>query len=265
MIRLIVTDVDGTLLDNNSKITELNKQAIGKCIKNGIGVILATGKSVAAVVPIIKKLGLNLPQITLGGAIILDRDLNILNAIKIEPGLYYKVIKAIKEKGYKPLVALTNGVILYDEYDPDFIVFEKINEPIFKVDRLENDQYANDCANMSIPITEKDPLDGFLRKKFSSKLQFVRSGEYYFDVLNLDATKGNALRIVCSKLGIKKNEVAVFGDSPNDLSMFDFASMKIAVKNSYPEVLEAADYITDENYNSGLAKAIYKYILAKNI
>jgi hydroxymethylpyrimidine pyrophosphatase-like HAD family hydrolase len=60
---------------------------------------------------------------------------------------------------------------------------------------------------------------------------------------------------------ISKDEIAVFGDSPNDLSMFGSAGLKIAVRNSYPEVLRNADYITDENYNSGLGKAIYKYIL----
>ena len=61
--------------------------------------------------------------------------------------------------------------------------------------------------------------------------------------------------------GINKEEVVVLGDSPNDLSMFEIAGLKIAVKNSYPEILEKADIITDESYNSGLGKAIYKYIL----
>ena len=62
-------------------------------------------------------------------------------------------------------------------------------------------------------------------------------------------------------LGIEPGEVAVFGDSPNDLSMFEVAGLRIAVRNSYPEVLEKADIITEENYNSGLGKALYKYIL----
>jgi hydroxymethylpyrimidine pyrophosphatase-like HAD family hydrolase len=57
--------------------------------------------------------------------------------------------------------------------------------------------------------------------------------------------------------------VVVFGDSYNDLSMFKESGLNIAVRNSYPEVLKKADIITDENYNSGLGKAIYKYVLKK--
>ena len=114
---------------------------------------------------------------------------------------------------------------------------------------------------MSIAIKESDPLDKYLRGKFSSKLQLFRAGEYFFDIMSLEASKGNALQFILDKLNIKKEEIVVFGDSPNDLSMFGCAGFKIAVRNSYPEVLKSADYITDENYNSGLAKAIYKYIL----
>jgi len=114
---------------------------------------------------------------------------------------------------------------------------------------------------LSAVINETDPLDRYLRKKFSPVLQLIRSGEYFFDLLNLDASKGNALHLISEMYGFKKDEIAVFGDSPNDLSMFEYAGLSIAVKNSYPEVLKKADYITEENYNSGLGKAIYKFIL----
>jgi len=139
---------------------------------------------------------------------------------------------------------------------------EKIfHQPIFKADALEKDEFAEKCVSVSVAIRETDPLDSFLRKNFSSTLQLVRSGEYFFDILNLKASKGEALKYIISKTHIKSKEVAVFGDSPNDLSMFEYAGLRIAVRNSYPEILKNADYITDENYNSGLGKAIYKYIL----
>ncbi len=67
MFKLLVTDVDGTLLDHNSKLSELNINALKDCIKNGIDVIIATGKSVNSVMFIIKELDLKLPQITLDG------------------------------------------------------------------------------------------------------------------------------------------------------------------------------------------------------
>ena len=261
MIKLIVTDVDGTLLDNKSEVTELNKKALLECKSKNIGIILATGKSISAVLPVIKMLDLNLPQITLNGAVILDKNLEVLSSTKIGEQYFYEVLSAIKKKGYKPLVALSDGRILYECYDSSFTVFENINEPIYKVDRLEKEIYARDCVSLSVAIKEDDPLDAYLRERFSDRLQLVRSGEYFFDILSLNASKGHALEFITDMLKIRKDEIAVFGDSPNDLSMFDSAGIKIAVRNSYPEVLKSADYITDENYNSGLAKAVYKYIL----
>jgi 5-amino-6-(5-phospho-D-ribitylamino)uracil phosphatase len=72
MIKLIVTDVDGTLLDRESKLPNLNKEAIFECLRAGIGVVLATGKSLNAVLWIIKFFGLKLPQITMAGAVTLN-------------------------------------------------------------------------------------------------------------------------------------------------------------------------------------------------
>jgi Cof subfamily protein (haloacid dehalogenase superfamily) len=261
MIRLLVTDVDGTLLDNNSEIPELNKQALIDCKKQNIDIILATGKSIGAVIPIIRTLDLKLPQITLNGAVVVDRSSNVINAVKIEPSHFYSVIKTIKTRGYNPLIALPDGTIFYEKYDRTLEVFKDINEPIFKTEHIEKADYADNCVSISVAIREDDPLDSYLRAKFSDVLQIVRSGEYFFDILHNDATKGNALGFICNIYGIKKNEIAVFGDSYNDLSMFDHAGLRIAVRNSYPEVIKRADYITEENFNSGLGKAIYKHIL----
>jgi len=232
-----------------------------ECRNRNIEVILATGKSIASITPIIKLFGLGLPQITMGGAVVVDKDLKVINSIKIFPQYYYEVIEEIKAKGFAPLTAMPDGRIFYDTYDPNFVVFDRINEPIFKTDKLEKKRFAKNCVCISVVIKETDPLDSYLREKFSPVLQLVRSGEYFFDLQNPDATKGKALHLISEMYGIKKDEIAVFGDSPNDLSMFEYAGLSIAVKNSYPEILKKADYITEENYNSGLGKAIYKFVL----
>ena len=261
MIKLVATDVDGTLLDNDSRIPELNCRALFSCKKKGIGIILATGKSIFSILPIIKQFNLRLPQITLNGTVIVNEDLKVINSIKFPFEYYFEIIKEIKEQGYAPLAALTDGRIFFDKHHPDMKAFNRIKEQISKVESLETDYISKNCVSVSVAIKEEDPLDLHLRNKFSSKLQLVRSGEYFFDILNLDATKGNALHYVAKMLKIDKKEIVVFGDSYNDLSMFDQAGLRVAVRNSYQKVLEAADFITDENYNSGFGKAVYKYIL----
>lgn len=261
MIKLLVTDVDGTLLDNNSNLPALNRRAILACKSKGIGVILATGKSIDSIIHIVSLLDLKLPQITLGGAVIVSSDLKIIYSVKIKPMLYLEVIRTIKEKGYHPLAVLEDGKIFFENYHPDMEHIKKVGEKLIKVDSLETSYFSKNSVNINVPIKETDPLDKFLRDKFSGKLQIVRSGEYFFDILSLGASKGNALSYIAKLLDIKKEEIVVFGDSYNDLSMFEEAGLRIAVKNSYSEVLEEADIITDENYNCGLGKAIFKYIL----
>ncbi|MCJ7473110.1 MAG: Cof-type HAD-IIB family hydrolase, partial [Actinobacteria bacterium] len=84
MYKLIATDVDGTLLDKNSQITELNRKALLECRKRGIEVVLATGKTMDSVLHLVKGLGLSLPQITLNGSVTISPDLKIIRTLKID-------------------------------------------------------------------------------------------------------------------------------------------------------------------------------------
>ena len=261
MVKLIATDVDGTLLDNNSNLSTINRNAILECHKKNIGVILATGKTIDSIMHLIRSLGLKLPQITMNGAITFGSDLKIAESIKISPDNYFKIINVIKKRGYTPLVALENGRIFYEEYHRDMKGLERIGEKLEKTHNIETEDFTKNTVDINITFLESDPLDKYLRNRFSDDLQFIRSGKYFFDILHLDATKGNALVKICKRLKIKKEEVAVFGDSPNDLSMFDVAGIAVAVANSYPEVKRKAGIITDENFNSGFGKAVYKHIL----
>lgn len=261
MIKLLVTDVDGTLLDNKSELPDFNKKALVECLDRKIEVILATGKSFASIFWLVELLGLKMPQITLNGSVIVTKDSQISSFVRINPEYYHEIIADIRNQGCSPLVALADGSILYDKEHPTFEAYRKINEKLLQVKDIDDEKYCRSCVDISVTIKETDPLDSYLRNKYKGKLQFVRSGEYFFDILNPDATKGNALRQIAEKFGFRKEEIAVLGDSYNDLSMFDQSGLRIAVKNSYEKVLQSADFVTDENYNCGLGRAIYKYIL----
>jgi len=132
------------------------------------------------------------------------------------------------------------------------------------VEDIDDEEYCGNCVDISVTIKDTDLLITISGASMGASFQLVRSGEYFFDILDLDATKGNALKQIAEKFSFKKEEIAVLGDSYNDLSMFDRSGLKIAVKNSYEKVIDAADFVTDENYNCGLGKAIYKYILKED-
>ena len=75
-----------------------------------------------------------------------------------------------------------------------------------------------------------------------------------------DCNKKNAIKKVMDKFGVNHDEIIVIGDGGNDLPMFDYAKLKIAMENGSEALKQKADYITDTNNNDGVAKAIRKFI-----
>lgn len=264
MYKLLVTDVDGTLLDSNSRLTQLNKKALKDCIDIGINVMLATGKSINSTMYIIEELGLKLPQITMGGALVITPERKVIDAYKIPSKLYLDFVENVRGRGCELAVATIDSKIYYQEYTQYMDNITAIGEKINKTADLRSDYFRDNVVSITIPITQSNPMDSFIRKTYGKKLKIARSGKYFFDILSLDSSKGIALTGLIKDFGVKKEEVVSFGDSQNDISLFEASGLKIAVGNSYPELLEIADIVTEENYNSGLGKAIYRYILKKD-
>jgi len=265
MFKLLVTDVDGTLLDENSSLTELNRKALKDCIRAGIQVVIATGKSYDSVEHLVKEFDLQLPQITFGGAVTITPERRIVEAVTIPENIYHEIVDTVRSSGYEPLVATYDGKIYYQKFSPKMKYVLEIGEKIYKIDDLKKEAYSKHAVSISLSIDADDPLDKYIRRQYGKRMLVVRSGKYFFDILNIKASKGNALKNLINILKISKDEVISFGDSPNDISLFKESGFSIAVKNSYPELIAVSDAITDENCKSGLGKAIYKYIFNKEL
>jgi Cof subfamily protein (haloacid dehalogenase superfamily) len=261
MIKLMAMDLAGTLLDNNFKLQDFNREALAAAHKKGITVVLATGKLIYSILPIIESIGLKSPQITCFGATVITGNLKILDSNKICSKDYLEVVRVIREKGYNPMVTLEDNKIYYDKEDGAIGLMKKSGEKILKVGSIEDGGFSKKVVSISIITGNDDLLYRCLVKKFSSKMQIMKPAEHFISILNLGVSKGKALSNIMKLLNIGKGEVAAFGDSLNDISMFDRAGLKIAVKNAHPELLAKADVIAEENYNNGAGKAIYKYIL----
>ena len=102
-----------------------------------------------------------------------------------------------------------------------------------------------------------------LPPELENKYALVRSAPYFFELLHPQASKGNALKIIAEKLGIKREEVMAIGDSGNDLSMIQYAGLGVAMENAMDILKKHADYITLSNNQAGVAHAIRKFVLEK--
>ena len=115
--------------------------------------------------------------------------------------------------------------------------------------------------NNAIKRVEKNSLWNYSPiSEYRNKNAEVDIREYYFDVMRKGCNKKNAVKKVMDTFGVNHDEIIVIGDGGNDLPMFDYAKLKIAMENGSEALKQKADYITDTNNNDGVAKAIKKFI-----
>ena len=260
MIRLITIDLDGTLFDSDSKISDDNKNAIRKCISCGIKIVLSTGKSIKFVDSLIKELGLVDPQIVSGGTAIINPDLKIQAVMKIPRDSALNTINLARNSGIGFGLDTTGGIICYEKEHKNLKYFLETGEVLEKVKDIGKDRIIDNALLFTFLVDESHEFNEILRKKINVDVKIRRGGPYFLNMLSRKAGKVASLRQILKKSGIDKNEVMAIGDSNNDLGTIKFAGLGIAMGNAIGDVKMAADHISSDNDNNGVAEAINKFI-----
>ncbi|MCJ7472211.1 MAG: HAD family hydrolase [Actinobacteria bacterium] len=260
MIRLITIDLDGTLFDSDSKISNDNKRAISKCINSGIKIVISTGKSIKCVDSVIKELGLVDLQIVSGGTIIITPDLKIQTVMKIPRNSVFNAINLARDSGIGFGLDTTGGNLCYEKEHENLKYFLETGEIIEKVENIRQDSIVDNALLFTFLVDESDDFNEILRKNIEDDVKIRRGGPYFLNILSREAGKVACLKQILKKSGIDKNEVMAIGDSNNDLGTVKFAGVGIAMGNATRDVKLAADHISSDNNSSGVAEAIYKFI-----
>ena len=266
MIKLITIDLDGTLLDKDKNVTDKNLEAIKKCKEKGIYVVIATGRPYLGTKSLIKKLGLFDSFIILyNGGKVIDiknnktiytntingKDIKEIYQLSLKHNLYYHAFKE-------------NEDLITQLFNPYTALEVRINHIPFKNELIKNIDDNEKFLKGMIVGDEKDldELEPLVPSSFKEKYSIVRSAKVFLEFLNKSVDKGNALNFLKNYLNLKDDETMAIGDAGNDLGMIKEAHIGVAMKNSMKDVLDIADYITEnDNNNSGVAEAIYKFAL----
>lgn len=267
MYKMIAIDMDGTLLNNDRKISKQNKKAIKKAIEKGTRVVITSGRGLA---------GLNsyLTEIDLIG----ENQYLIAN----NGGTIYRTsdFKCISYKGLKKedLLAahelsldLGLNMIAYTHEGPiaaeenEFTKFEAsyVGTPV-KILDFYTDVNENDEITKILFAQTEDLLNKIILKipnEFSNNYSLVRTMPEVLEVMQKDCNKGYGVKALADTLGISSNEIICIGDQANDIEMITFAGLGIAMGNAIDELKNAAQYVTSDNDHNGVAKAIEKFIL----
>lgn len=261
MIKLVAIDLDGTLYNSDSKVSPENREAITKCLKKGIKVIITTGKTIYSVSNIIDQLNLVDPQIVSGGAAIIDSNKNILFKLNIPLDLGNEVVLLCRKHKQGLALSAEDGLLYYEKDHPGIDFIAETGDKTVKVDDLIKDNITSKALVFTVPIEAKDEFNQIMEKEFGHKLKLRRGGPVFLNVVNKNAGKAFALNKILEQFGLKSSQVAAIGDSENDLGMLNLAGLAIAMGNAPEAVKVAADTVVSNNDQNGVAEALYKYVL----
>ena len=248
-VKIVFTDLDNTLTSTPEKVDIKNKDVFEKLSNIGIPVVLNTGRSLPYAIPICKQYMLSNYVITSNGAeiynmasdtmlyrnIISKENLEKLDKLVIKHNLYFTCNGIKKRYSNK----IENGMKL-SYVNAITEVKDEISQVVVQSVNIED-----------MIAFKKDLMD--IKLKIVNKSKYVVEGKMlYYDIVNPDVSKGNALKILCNHLTIDISRSMAIGDSSNDLEMLESAGYKVAVANATDDLKAIADTITLSNTDNGV-------------
>jgi Cof subfamily protein (haloacid dehalogenase superfamily) len=270
--KLIVVDMDGTLLNSKKEVSEEDKKALKSAIHNNIHVAIATGRMFTSARIYARLLGLRTPIIACNGALIrndLNNEVIYCNRINKEDAVL--VSKICRDNN-----------MYFHFYSQDTFYIEKLgftseayyewNQNLMEEDKIEMEKLENsiefiqenDPDILKFVIMDEDPEKLKLIHRELEKIETIELNKSWYnniEVMNKGVSKGKAVGQLGEILQVKQEEIIAFGDNYNDLSMKNFVGTFVAMGNGEEYVRNNAHYITDTNDNNGVAKGIYRWVL----
>lgn len=263
MYRLIALDMDDTLLNDEGKISEKNKEAIKRAGEAGVKVIIVSGRSYASTKRYIKELGLSHFTASLNGAYIQDPTTDqVVHSFPIDAKIAHEMIKDIESFGVH--TNFYEGEKILCEKETDYAkYYRNLNNIEFDyIDSLR--EYSKETqAGKLLLIDEREKLDEIrkmLIEKYEDHLNILYSKPIFLEIFDKNTSKGAAVLRVAQMYGIQPEEIIAIGDGENDISMIKSAGLGIAVGNASESIKKEADFTTLSNNESGVAYAINKFI-----
>jgi len=270
-IKVIICDLDHTLLNSKKQISPMNLKAIRSAQDKGIFVTISSGRIFTMLKTYQNAISINGPIITTNGAAIVDaRNDDILWDQHIRPAIAEKILYFARQHNYDYSI-LTGKECFFSPNSVRIQRFQQYNTqaafqglPTIPLIYLNGNQNAIESNIYKILIDENQPEKFKKAYRFLESIDginFTCSEAGLLDMLPAGVNKGVGVKQLRRILGIKKEEICVFGDYTNDLPMFAEAGFPIAMENALCELKENALLIADHHDNDGVAQAMYQYIL----
>ena len=268
--KLLVLDVDGTLVNNEREISKRTLATLLKVQQMGVRIVLASGRPTYGLMSLAKALELG----NYGGFIISYNGCQIINAnngeILFERRINPEMLPYLEKKAHK------NSFDIFTYHDDTIITDSPENEYIRNEAQLNDlniiveDEFSTaidfaPCKCVLVGDDEKAliSLEEHWKKRLDGTLDAFRSEPYFLEVVPYGVNKANTLGVLLEQLGVTREEIIAIGDGVCDVTMLQLAGMGIAMGHSQDSVKVCADYVTTSNEEDGVAQAVEKLILAE--
>jgi len=264
-IRMLVADVDGTLVTQEKVLTKRASEAVLSLHDAGIEFSVTSGRPPRGMAMLIEPLKLTQPLAAFNGGVLIKPDLTTVVDQKFFPaGVPEKVIEAIENHGLDVWLYTDTGWFVRDanaahvareqwtvKFPPSVVKnFAGLLGRVAKIVGVSDDLER-------VAKCEKD-----VQQAGGSHISAARSQPYYLDVTHPQANKGGVVLAMSKLLNIPAEAIATIGDMPNDVLMFEKSGVSIAMGNASSEVQASATYVTSSNEEEGFANAIEKFVLS---
>ena len=267
--KLLVVDIDGTLLDKGGAISAEDKNALAGASDSGIQVSLSTGRVVQASLGIINQLSLDGYHVFFDGALVSNPEKS--EEVYVEP-ISKELVRQTGEFAHLNGITLdfysaTHYFVERETWGSDIRrEFHGTQPTVVDITKLWQKERIIKATLTVLSPEERAKADS-LYQQFRSSLSFslTKTPTYpdvdFINVVALEASKGKALETLASHLGIALTEVIAIGDGANDVSLLSKAGLAIAMDNATDELKAVADYVTLDVDHNGVAAAINKFLL----
>ena len=268
--KLLVLDVDGTLLNNEKEISKRTLAALLKVQHMGIRIVLASGRPTSGIMPFAKALELG----NFGGYILSYNGCQVIKAdtgeVMFERRINPEQIPYLEKKSRK------NGFSIFTYHD-DYILTDNADDLHIRKEAwlnhlkiMEEPEFsiAIDFAPCKCVLVSDDyealrGLENHWKRRLAGVLDVFPSEPYFLEVVPCGVDKANTLALLMDQLGVKREEVIAIGDGVADVTMLQLAGKSVAMGHAPDSVKICADYVTASNGEDGVAQAVEKLILSE--
>lgn len=268
---IVASDLDGTLLTDDKKLTDKNKEIIEKLIENGGYFVPATGRPISGIPEFLKEIrGIKYIILSNGAAVLHMQTGEVIYKNQFEPEEAKEIIKILRSFGtmfdfYADGVGRIEANFLEDlqkyNIEPEIEkIIKKTRKPVESLDEfLEKEQCHVEKFNMFFAQQEKREEARVALSKIPNIL-VTSSVKNNLEINAATCNKGNALKALADYLGVDIEKTMAFGDNSNDIAMIKEAGLGVAMKNGSKEARAVSDYISEySNNESGVGIAIEKW------